>query len=167
MNRSIRERLGLAIGALMVFVFSAPFLMVGAVFPVAVGLHLVDTQHWRQLSLPASAVVEERHLLNSSDEDPAYQATVIFTTANGEEVAANVRGDSPKPGAAVDIRYDPARPAKARLSSWGAEWYHLVGAIIFAAPFLAFGVLGVVGAIALALGRAELEPPNRMPEGVA
>ena len=132
------NRLRPIVSAAGAFVFGLVFPCVPAVIVVLVIHDLAKTHDWMNTSVPASAIVEERHEIRHDDK---YEATVLFTAIEGNEQGARVRGkDIGKPGSSVDIRYDPHEPSRARLAPSAPFWLGPSIAIVVSTLFLSITV---------------------------
>ena len=134
--------------AVAVFVFVLLFAAVPATM-IGLSIHeIIETREWMHRSVATSAIVEERH----RHGDDQYEATVLFSPVEGEEVSATVVGSKVgEPGSVVAIRYDPENPNSARLAPVTRFWIGPAVGMLFSGSFLAIPLSALVAIVVAAV----------------
>lgn len=130
------------------------FVVVGGLF-VVVGVGMGRGQsRFKANAARAAGTVTDLRSRSTGDHDTGgviWVPVVKFTTADGRTVEAETSGGSNvkryKPGQPIEVLYDPANPADARVPDWGTN--------IIQGVFIAMGgVFVVIGLAIVAIGVA-------------
>lgn len=77
-----------------------------------------------------------------------YFPVIVFTTAKGEQIRFTSGSGQPTARAKdseVRVLYDPERPYDAELATFKTLWYFPAVITVFGLPFLAAGLVGLLG----------------------